>query len=277
MNILFWNASIGEKCKHTKQHKDRIEALLVELIIENKADIVVLAEYELDLLKMCDLLAIYGYSYKEGRPINSKCRVKLLLKEELRYEYYKDPKYYFIVKITNVAGYEFLLGGVHFPSKLSSTAPEGCKRNADNMMRELQNLEEKVIILGDFNSNPYEEIMLGFDYFHALPYSEIVLQKNSRVSYGIERRLFYNPMWNYMNDFSNPHGTYYLDSNTSIYTGYNIFDQVLLSANMINDVENTSIKIITEVNDKMLVNALNRPDKNTYSDHLPIVFTIKGE
>lgn len=277
MNILFWNASIGEKCKHTKQHKGRIEALLVELIIENKADIVVLAEYELDLLKMCDLLAIYGYSYKEGRPINSKCRVKLLLKEELRYEYYKDPKYYFIVKITNVAGYEFLLGGVHFPSKLSSTAPEGCKRNADNMMRELQNLEEKVIILGDFNSNPYEEIMLGFDYFHALPYSEIVLQKNSRVSYGIERRLFYNPMWNYMNDFSNPHGTYYLDSNTSIYTGYNIFDQVLLSANMINDVENTSIKIITEVNDKMLVNALNRPDKNTYSDHLPIVFTIKGE
>ena len=46
MNILFWNASIGKICKHTEQHKDRIEASLVELIIENKADIVVLAEYD---------------------------------------------------------------------------------------------------------------------------------------------------------------------------------------------------------------------------------------
>lgn len=83
MNILFWNASIGKKCSHTDQHKDRIEALLVELIIENKADIVVLAEYELDLLKLCNLLAVDGYLYKEGKPINSKCRVKLLLKDEL--------------------------------------------------------------------------------------------------------------------------------------------------------------------------------------------------
>lgn len=277
MNILFWNASIGEKCKHTEQHKERIEELLVELIIENKADIVVLAEYELNLLRLCNLLEIYGCSYKEGKSINSKCRVKLLLKEELSYEYYEDPKYYFIVKITNVAGYEFLLGGVHFPSKLSSTASEGCKLNADNMVRELQNLEEKVIILGDFNSNPYEEIMLDFRYFHALPYSGIVKRRNSRVLYGIERRIFYNPMWNYMNDFSNPHGTYYLDSSASIYTGYNILDQVLLSANMIDDLENRSIKIITEVKEKMLVNDLNKPDKNAYSDHLPIVFTIKGE
>lgn len=276
MNILFWNASIGKKCSHTDQHKDRIEALLVELIIENKADIVVLAEYELDLLKLCNLLAVDGYLYKEGKPINSKCRVKLLLKDELDYEYYKDPEYYFIVKITNVDGYDFLLGGVHFPSKLSSTAPEGCKRTANDMIGELQNLEEKVIILGDFNSNPYEDIMLGFDYFHALPYSEVVQERNSRVSYGIERRIFYNPMWNYINDFSDPHGTYYFDSNASICTGYNILDQVLLSANMIDDLENKSIKIITEVRREKLVNDRNRPDKFVYSDHLPIVFTIKG-
>lgn len=119
--------------------------------------------------------------------------------------------------------------------------------------------------------------MLGFDYFHALPYSEVVRRKNSRISYGIERRIFYNPMWNYINDFSNPHGTYYLDSNASICTGYNILDQVLLSANMIDDLENKSIRIITEVNGETLVNDLNRPDKGKYSDHLPIVFTVKGE
>ena len=277
MNILFWNASIGKICKHTEQHKDRIEASLVELIIENKADIVVLAEYEADLLRVCDLLAVDGYLYKEGKTINPKCRVKLLLKDELSYEYYKDPEYYFIVRIVNVVGYEFLLGGVHFPSKLSPAALEGCRRTADDMVRELQDLEKKVVIIGDFNSNPYEEIMLGFDYFHALPYSEVVRRKNSRISYGIERRMFYNPMWNYINDFSNPHGTYYLDSNASICTGYNILDQVLLSANMIDDLENKSIRIITEVNGETLVNDLNRPDKGKYSDHLPIVFTVKGE
>lgn len=277
MNILFWNANIGEKCKHTEQHKERIEALLVELVTENKADIVVLAEYELDLLRVCDLLAVDGYSYKEARPINSRCRVKLLLKEELSYEYYKDPKYYFIVKITNAVGYEFLLGGVHFPSKLHLQIQDSCKRHADDMVRELQDLKEKVIILGDFNSNPYEDIMLNFNCFHALPYSDVVKQRNTRKSLETERRIFYNPMWNYINEFSNPHGTYYLNSNANIWTGYNILDQVLLSANMIDDLENKDIKIITKVNEKILVDACNIPDEKNYSDHLPIAFTIKGE
>lgn len=277
MNILFWNAGIGKKCKYTEQHKDRIEKLLVELIIENKVDIVVLAEYELDLLKICNSLAVRGFLYKLGKSINSRCRVKLLLKEELNYEYYKDPEYYFIVKITNIVGYELLLGGVHFPSKLNSAALNGRNRIADDMVRDLQDLTKKVIILGDFNSNPYEDIMLGFDYFHALPYSEVVQQRNSRISYGMERRIFYNPMWNYINDFSNPHGTYYIDTNDYIYTGYNILDQALFSANIIDDLENKKITIITEVNGKKLVDNFNRPNKECYSDHLPIFFTIKGE
>ena len=36
-------------------------------------------------------------------------------------------------------------------------------------------------------------------------------------------------------------------------------------------------RTLAEVKEKMLVNHLNRPDKDAYSDHLPIVFTIKGE
>ena len=54
-------------------------------------------------------------------------------------------------------------------------------------------------------------------------------------------------MWNYINDFSNPHGTYYLDSNASICTGYNILDQVLLSANMIDDLENKNRAKIVDI------------------------------
>lgn len=277
MNIIFWNTSIGKKCNHTEIHKNTIEASLIDLIIENEADIVVLAEYELNILRLCERLAVRGYLYKEGRSINSKCRVKLLLKNELQYEYYRDPEYFFIVRIENEVGYEFLLGGVHFPSKLCSAARDGCRRKADDMVRELQDLEKKVIILGDFNSNPYEEIMLGFDYFHALPFSQIVKQKNSRTSYGSKRRIFYNPMWSYINDLSDLHGTYYIDSNESICTGYNVFDQVLLSANMIDDLENRNIKIITKINGALLVDSKNRPNKEVYSDHLPISFTIKGE
>ena len=145
------------------------------------------------------------------------------------------------------------------------------------MVRELQDLKEKVIILGDFNSNPYENIMLNFNYFHALPYADVVQRRNTRISLETERRIFYNPMWHYINEFSNPRGTYYLDSNANIWTGYNILDQVLLSANMIDDLDNKDIKIITKVKEKMLVDACNIPDKKNYSDHLPIAFTIKGE
>lgn len=48
---------------NTEQHKDRIEASLVELIIENKADIVVLAEYEADLLNP-NIISSYGFELK---------------------------------------------------------------------------------------------------------------------------------------------------------------------------------------------------------------------
>ena len=52
---------------------------------------------------------------------------------------------------------------------------------------------KKVIIAGDFNADPFEEVMLKANYFHALPYADIVENKRERDVYGKTIRCFITP------------------------------------------------------------------------------------
>ena len=84
-------------------------------------------------------------------------------------------------------------------------------------------------------------------------------------------------MWNFFGDNKVPHGTYY-NVSTGIKTYFwNIFDQVLFRTDMIKTFERESLKIITEIAGHSLLNEKGIPNKDMYSDHLPIFFNIKEE
>lgn len=89
-------------------------------------------------------------------------------------------------------------------------------------------------------------------------------------------KMFYNPMWNLFGDFSYPPGTYYHNGSEPINSFWNIYDQVMIRPSMRNCFVEKSLKIIVEMQKYSLVDKLRHPRKDI-SDHLPIVFEIKGE
>lgn len=136
---------------------------------------------------------------------------------------------------------------------------------------------KKVIIAGDFNADPFEEVMLKANYFHALPYADIVENKRERDVYGKNYQMFYNPMWNFFGDLNTPHSTCYYDSGGAFNFYKHIFDQVIVSADMVKYFDKDNLKIVTETSSGVLADGKGIPNRKEYSDHLPIVFGIKED
>lgn len=280
INIMFWNASLGEKVKNIDNNKERkIKETLIKLIIEYECHIIVLAEYDRDLEEICNELAVKGKDYQECKTI-AESIVKVLITNKLEAEIIRDANRYCIFNIRNNIDTDFLLVGVHLQSKLHGSGPHGQRTTTMDLMEKLREAEgevghKKVIILGDFNANPFEKIMIDFNLFHSIPYSKIVSEKKERKSSGVTRQMFYNPMWNFLSEKEKINGSYYYASSDDVCFYYNIFDQVLFSADLVQKIQKESIKIITKLEEYSLMDDNGKPNKKDFSDHLPIFFTIR--
>lgn len=89
--------------------------------------------------------------------------------------------------------------------------------------------------------------------------------------------MFYNPMWNFFGDLNTPHSTCYYDSGGAFNFYKHIFDQVIVSADMVKYFDKDNLKIVTETSSGVLVDGKGIPNRKEYSDHLPIVFGIKED
>ena len=136
-----------------------------------------------------------------------------------------------------------------------------------------RNNTKNTIIVGDFNVDPFDDLMINPLFFHGQPIYDIA-QKESRVISGKAFEMFYNPMWNMLGDFEKPYGTYYTNSNQSVGIYWHLFDQVIIRPNLRDRFIDKSLKILTRSASLSLIDNKGRPDSKI-SDHLPIVFEIK--
>jgi hypothetical protein len=278
-NILFWNAGIN-KCKDEGKVKlDHIDNCIIDLITENNCDFIILAEYQNNLDDLCNKLSLHGRDFKIGLTIQ-ETRNKLIYDTRFNVEIIRDNPYFFIYNISFLE-WECLLSGVHLPSKIRADDNDQelvgfqFKKLIEESEKEVGH--NKIIIVGDFNANPYENIMTKANMFHAIPNASIVENKKSRIALSGTWHMFYNPMWNFLGDKSEPNGTIKYDAGGAINLYWNLFDQSLFSADMIKYLEDDSLQIITSVKDYSLLDKSGSPNKKLYSDHLPIFFKIKEE
>jgi len=90
-----------------------------------------------------------------------------------------------------------------------------------------------------------------------------------------EFRLFYNPRWSHFGDAVQPAGTYYYDkSNPEVDPLWNIFDQVLLRAGLLDRFRSENLKILTTDGTDSFTKKDGRPNADVFSDHLPIWFQL---
>lgn len=267
MNYLFWN---------TYNNKN-INPILKEIIKEYKCDVVALAEYKADDEELLKDLQKDGINLYKVKQIACK-RIHLFTKYiPEKINHLPDSTRYTIKEIPHDTLRSTIIAFIHLPSKLHSDN-DTHKIQLAELKRDIEDVEKKLkqnntVIVGDFNVNPFEEAVVSASGLHSIN-SKRDAKRYSRKIYERDYSMFYNPMWQLLGDKKLPAGSYYYNSSSYINYFWNIFDQVVIRPNLIENFNEEKLVIIDKVRDYNLLDKNNKPDKNI-SDHLPIFFEIK--
>jgi endonuclease/exonuclease/phosphatase (EEP) superfamily protein YafD len=132
----------------------------------------------------------------------------------------------------------------------------------------------KLILLGDFNMNPYDRGMNLAPCLNAMM-TKSCIESGYRRHSNKDYDFYYNPMWSLFGDNTDgPSGTVYDTSNQGPY-GWSMFDQVIISHSIVELFHD--VTILTEAGTESLMNKKGRPDANKASDHFPILVKFCGE
>lgn len=174
---------------------------------------------------------------------------------------------------------EVLLVAAHLPSKLRWQPGEQqdfcCRIREFIDDAETYCGHQRTVVVGDLNMNPFEHGVVSSEGLHAVM-TRRDAARGKRVVAGVERHLFYNPMWAHLGERPNgPPGTFYMPRSTPLSYFWNAFDQVLIRPALLKAFSDESLRILTKAGDTPLVTPTGRPDKVGASDHLPILFEIR--
>lgn len=270
MNLLFWNT----------YNNKQIDSCLVEIITEKHCDIVVLAEYDNDISELCRELNKKTQEPFTVIPNMGGCdRIKGIIRRKYHASSNIEQPRYQIISISSAA-YKMIIGMIHNISKLwtdDRLQEETLRRFHHDIIDVENSLKTKnSIIIGDINANPFEEACISADTLCSVPYKEEV-RKPLRVVQGNEYQKFYNPMWKFLGRENAPYATYYYNNSGQLNNYYwNIFDQVIIRPQLIGAFNDSSLEILTGTKTYELLED-GKPNKEKYSDHLPIFCCIMEE
>ena len=285
--FLFWNVHNNEALKES----------LVALVHERRIDVLILAECP-NAFKNAGLL-----------PDFNRARA-----DEYHYAPYAAGGYRGIVIYTRYASrvspipgadaarctfrkIEFpdskplvLLAAVHLPSKFPNRSPEMQREDAKDLSAAIVRAEDRTqifrtLLIGDMNCDPFEPGMIWAQCLYALMTRQIVLgsdpkQPGTRQAENIRYRMFYNPMWRHYGEMNNSpagshYGTFYYDRRGRENIFWHMLDQALLRAELLPFFRDDSLEIVTRIGSTSLLTNSGIPDKNRFSDHLPIVLELE--
>jgi len=266
MNILFWNLN-----------KKDLTDVIVEIAEEYDIDLFVFCEYLLNDFKFLSALNNKNQAFEEVESFENRLKIFSTFDAQ-KFKPLAFSDKWGIYEVERMGYPKFIFTTVHLPSKRYFSS--------DSQYIEIELLNDKikesidktnnnnVVLLGDFNVNPYEKGMVTTKGLHSTMDKRVALT-GSREVQGKFYDFYYNPMWNFLGDESigNVTGTYFYRNSEHISYDWNIFDQVLYSPSLINFINVKDIDIVFKTKSFNLVNNNGRIDKK-YSDHLPLKFTI---
>lgn len=264
MKILFWN---------TNRNKD-INGYVSSLISNNSIDILALAEYTADINELLRMSCSQGVRLMEYTTIGCE-RIKFFGNYK-NVEPATQDKYYSIQIIDE----QYIICGVHLPSDLYGDKTNERYMISRRIIYDVQEEEKKLlnpktIIMGDFNEMPYCSSCLNADAFHALPVFEESRQAYRAVLGSVFKK-YYNPMWNFLGDFSYPPGTYYRNEATIASPMWFLLDQFVFGWETVPLIHREQLRIITECKYGKLFDINGHPNKRI-SDHFPIMCEINDD
>ncbi|TGK51139.1 hypothetical protein EHQ16_19345 [Leptospira kanakyensis] len=265
--ILFWNikqANIGDS--------------IASLAIENDLDLILLAENNFSHVgNFLGELNKTNYKYSLIQNFSSNDRNVYFRAKSNLINRIEDGLHHTVLHINLPGLPDFNIILVHLISKLffssESQFAELAKLNEIILKQETKVQHKRTLLIDDFNMNPFESGMVNSTTLNAVS-NRTIASKNSRKVLDNNYYYFYNPMWNFFGDKNKVSGTYYNNKAEHVKHFWNIYDQVLIRPDLIQNFSLDSLKIIDTIQSKPIVTKSGIPNKNKFSDHLPIYFEL---
>lgn len=282
IKLFWWNTSLSHKNKQNLSDKDKLIVFqtIKNLIETYLIDVFILAEIRNDDIKdiydNCDLKG-YSINYDFSKVGKTQFDICAILKDTIKL---RDKKIIHASKLnkTYKVGIRFdlflsdntliHLFASHWPSQLQPDSIEKRKFNAYSLRnhidlifndyRKKTDCEPYIILMGDFNDEPYEE-------------SISYLLQSSRDDRLVEEKkdLFFNPFWKNLSRQNNDEhiGTCYYNSGDL--TKWKTFDQIMYSHAFLKSRNWKYLNIDDRIfiNKELMDLILNTKSK---LDHLPI-------
>lgn len=211
LKVLFWN--LGGNTRN-KNYKPGIEAIK-ELTERDSFDVILLAECnEQARLNIYSELNKISSTYVNGSTIGSKLAVFHKLSQNQKpIQVFHSQRYSFFHYM------DTLVVGVHLQSRYPNLNGVNLYKKAAEVKTEIVEIADKystqnIIIVGDFNLDPFEHGMTAMDGFNA-SFSPIVAKRRPVLrlyakKYLFKHPYFFNPSWHLHGHFGNKvQGTYY--------------------------------------------------------------------
>jgi endonuclease/exonuclease/phosphatase family metal-dependent hydrolase len=266
--FLFWNIN-----------RKPLADVVSELADSHKIDVLMLAECEADpttILRVLNHRANASFHFSTGA--SPTIRIFTRFSGEFLNPTFESDRIS-IRRLNLPARSEVLLAVIHFPSKRywsNDSQSMECTELARRIVEEETRAgHQRTVLVGDFNMNPFESGMVGAAGLNSVM-SRRVAARNVRTVQGREYPFFYNPMWGHFGDAkSDTAGSYFYDRAEHVNYFWNMFDQVLVRPGLAAKFDSAQLKLVTAAGPRSLVRPDGRPNRVSYSDHLPILFELE--
>ena len=257
MKLLYWN---------TKGCSDFL--LIKSLLNQENPDALFLSETNESLIiSHLDELRKINYEHFENPGcdriiiIKKKSSLLLLSKQSTYYTSIKDSKN----KVSIIS--------VHLPSQMFQHI-DGLKSHIRDFREEIDtqfgsSLTENILIIGDFNVNPFEKPMIDFDGFAA---SNSIKLRKKATHLGKEKILYYNPTWTLYKANKFPGTKYFKRPSGSSFDilEHHFLDQAVLSYYMSQNIKSENIEVLYQTAECVFFDHIK--NSISLSDHLPLIY-----
>lgn len=273
MNILFWNL-----------HRNPITRYVKDCLLENQVDIAIFAEH--DGLDREALARETGYQYRLADGLEEQYaresaqreikpgKVVLLSLPEIKTSIWLEKRRFTLYKVS-YNNESYILAGVHLQDRRNYDSYDRTETIGE-LIADINGMEREtacnnIIIIGDFNANPYDRELLDARAFNAVLFKDIIQSSEISVKNRKPYRRFYNPILNFLAESPKNYGSYYYIRGMSTPV-WHCLDQVLVSKSLMERI--VDLKYIRLINGRNLVRKSGLD--GSISDHLPLLVHLEG-
>jgi hypothetical protein len=254
-----------------------LDGLVQDLVRQHGIDLVLLVEFAFGKSQLSGMLRVDGL-VKRGSTrrfgVFSRVTHRVQL---LRYRLGHRVKFWRWTSTTGHRGLIVLLHGLDRRNYDDSTRRVFFRRIADAVRRDEESKgHTHTIIAGDFNAHPFESSIMASDGLHALGVRSVKDRVTRAVrESGTTTDFFYNPMWRVYGHREHPDAgaaTHHWTGAWAQELGWHMLDQVVLRPGEAPRFPEERLQIVSEIGGISLLDDQGLPDRETASDHLPVIF-----